>query len=388
MDIKYEDLKRIGDRFEFTTTLEKNTDIFKLPDLPYCIGDTRYSRIQLEKSNFATDYVSPGTRIEGTSGLFKDVRGFQLSLTDLEKKLNTKIEVTSGGLYSSMTDIKNSLSGELLTTASILATSFKNSDTKIRNDFTITANQINSRITGVDGKYSLLERRLEGLYSEVYDSNGSSKLTQLSDLVEARVKKDELDSLIRLSGDNIWLAISNRVEDATSLSGKGKEIVSEINLTKDSVKISGKFVHITGQTKIDSAVIDSTMIKSVSASKLTAGTINANDVNIINLNANKIVGLDSTFIRTLWNSISGGNIEITGDALKTKSSLGYYAEMSGGRFELWNERGQKLGMLGTQKDIDEPFHRYLSVGIEHDKGFSISKMKTADANAYTRILTI
>ena len=39
------------------------------------------------------------------------------------------------------------------------------------------------------------------------------------------------------------------------------------------------------------------MIESVLADKITTGTLNAANVNIINLNANKIVGLDATFLR-------------------------------------------------------------------------------------------
>ena len=62
-------------------------------------------------------------------------------------------------------------------------------------------------------------------------------------------------------------------------------------------RLSGKLTHITGETLIDNASIKSAAIENIRADQITAGTLNAASVNIINLNANKIVGLDATFLR-------------------------------------------------------------------------------------------
>lgn len=76
------------------------------------------------------------------------------------------------------------------------------------------------------------------------------------------------------------------------------DLISGLNLGANGHnRLDGKLTHITGETLIDNAVIKSAMIESVLADKITTGTLNAASVNIINLNANKIVGLDATFLR-------------------------------------------------------------------------------------------
>lgn len=65
-------------------------------------------------------------------------------------------------------------------------------------------------------------------------------------------------------------------------------VISQINISPESILIAGQKVHITGQTSIDNAVIKDAMIADVKADKITAGTLNAANVNVINLNANNI----------------------------------------------------------------------------------------------------
>lgn len=55
----------------------------------------------------------------------------------------------------------------------------------------------------------------------------------------------------------------------------GKEIISRINLTPETVSISGKYVHITGDTVFDNGVIVSKYIgdKAVVGTKIADGSI-------------------------------------------------------------------------------------------------------------------
>lgn len=76
-------------------------------------------------------------------------------------------------------------------------------------------------------------------------------------------------------------------------------VLNQLNLNRDgSVKIDGKLVQITGTTYIQDGVITSAKIANLDATKITTGTLNAANVNIVNLNANKLVGLDANFIRS------------------------------------------------------------------------------------------
>ncbi|KXT79562.1 Phage hyaluronidase [Streptococcus oralis] len=76
------------------------------------------------------------------------------------------------------------------------------------------------------------------------------------------------------------------------------DLISGLNLGANGHnRLSGKLTHITGETLIDNASIKSAAIASIRADQITTGTLNAASVNIINLNANKLVGLDATFLR-------------------------------------------------------------------------------------------
>ena len=75
-------------------------------------------------------------------------------------------------------------------------------------------------------------------------------------------------------------------------------LVSGLNLGANGHnRLDGKLTHITGETLIDNASIKSAAIASIRADQITTGTLNAASVNIINLNVNKLVGLDATFLR-------------------------------------------------------------------------------------------
>lgn len=109
-----------------------------------------------------------------------------------------------------------------------------------------------------------------------------SQITQLSNDINLRVEKDK--------------------------------VVNQINISPEGILIDGKKVHITGQTRIDNAVIKDAMIADIKADKITAGTLNAANVNVINLNANNIT----------TGTIKGANLSMnlnTGEVLFQKGAI-------------------------------------------------------------------
>lgn len=67
------------------------------------------------------------------------------------------------------------------------------------------------------------------------------------------------------------------------------DVLNSINVLADGTnRIDGRLTHITGQTKIDNAVIKDGMIANLNADKITGGTIDASQVNVININANNV----------------------------------------------------------------------------------------------------
>lgn len=80
---------------------------------------------------------------------------------------------------------------------------------------------------------------------------------------------------------------------------KAGDVLGQINLNPDgSVRINEGLISVGTKTYIQDGVITSAKIASLDAGKITTGTLDAANVNIINLNANKVVGLDADFIKS------------------------------------------------------------------------------------------
>ena len=67
------------------------------------------------------------------------------------------------------------------------------------------------------------------------------------------------------------------------------DVLNSINVLADgNNRIDGRLTHITGQTKIDNAVIKDGMIANLNADKITGGTIDASKINVIHIDASQI----------------------------------------------------------------------------------------------------
>ncbi|MFS9318123.1 phage tail spike protein [Streptococcus parasanguinis] len=83
------------------------------------------------------------------------------------------------------------------------------------------------------------------------------------------------------------------------------DVLNSINVLADGTNlIDGRLTHITGQTKIDNAVIKDGMIANLNADKITGGTIDASQVNVINVNAGNVLAGTLTGM-----TVRGGRIE-------------------------------------------------------------------------------
>ena len=81
------------------------------------------------------------------------------------------------------------------------------------------------------------------------------------------------------------LAGSYSIRNLTSAS----DVLNSINVLADgNNRIDGRLTHITGQTKIDEAVIDGASIKSLSASKLSGGEADFAKMNVVNFDAKNV----------------------------------------------------------------------------------------------------
>lgn len=98
------------------------------------------------------------------------------------------------------------------------------------------------------------------------------------------------------------------------------DVLNSINvLANGTNRIDGRLTHITGQTKIDNAVIKDGMIANLSADKLTAGTIDASQVNVINVNASNVLAGTLTGM-----TVRGGRIEALNGNMNIDLQKGQY----------------------------------------------------------------
>ena len=104
-----------------------------------------------------------------------------------------------------------------------------------------------------------------------------------------------------------------------NLNGNG-DVLNSINvLANGTNRIDGRLTHITGQTKIDNAVIKDGMIANLSADKLTAGTIDASQINVINVNASNVLAGTLTGM-----TVRGGRIEALNGKMNIDLQNGQY----------------------------------------------------------------
>ena len=89
------------------------------------------------------------------------------------------------------------------------------------------------------------------------------------------------------------------------------DVLNSINVLADGTnRIDGRLTHITGQTKIDNAVIKDGMIANLNADKITGGTIDASQINVINVNAGNVLAGTLTGM-----TVRGGRIEGLNDKM-------------------------------------------------------------------------
>lgn len=157
------------------------------------------------------------------------------------------------------------------------------------------------------------------------------------------------------------------------------DVLNSINVLADGTnRIDGRLTHITGQTKIDNAVIKDGMIASLTADKITGGTIDANQVNLINVNASninagvlqglvfrggRIESLDGTLAMDLNNKkirLNGDNVGIV------REFNGYPIQFI--RYEANIENGQKHAktIIGSNRNGTEQWNSTTFAGIVID----------------------
>lgn len=266
----------------------------------YITGESSSDVIDTNNSSYAY-YGSPG--IYSVRATYIDLIGEGYSSTEYMATIEATfdpawISEESIGLKNIDDTLKSSLKDAQTAISGINEeiTGLKQTDSELSNVIKQTKTDMESDISKVDQKADSISATVQKNKTE--SDAAITNITQKADSISTTVQnqKKEIDgtisglsSRIRQNANSITNIVTEleKSPDKSSYSAitqllnginlrvKKEEIINQINMTPSGTTIDGKYLHITGTTKIDNDVIVGGMIKagSVTADKLSAGTI-------------------------------------------------------------------------------------------------------------------
>ncbi|MEE6670031.1 gp58-like family protein [Limosilactobacillus fermentum] len=228
-----------------------------------------------------------------------------------------------------------------------------------------TANSWNANLTSVSNgltqSYSNLHATVDGIQAQVYNSDGSSKITQLSNLIATKVSQGDYNSQItQLKNDiNLRVAKGDVISQINQEAG-GNTLIQVSNGKKSLILDAGNTI-ITGKAWIPSAAIadltaDQVQAGTLSGSKVHAGDNSGNAIDMGALSTN-YVGFhayanngDNTFIDL--NGIHNYGASYDTRIQQGKITTNYLAVNGGGMIDFRNSDGTGMVADGSTLTFD------------------------------------
>ncbi|VHF32726.1 gp58-like family protein [Streptococcus pyogenes] len=264
------------------------------------------------KATMANDKIGLQAEIKASA------QGLSQKYDDKLKQLSAKITTTSSGTTEAYENKLKGLRAEFTRSNQGMRTELESKISGLQSTQQATASQILQEIKDRQGAVSRVQQDLNSYQRRLQDAEGnynslketvagyerrisnqdntiSSNFTQLKSLINQSVTLEKIQSLLRLSGDSIMLAIKDKIPQSKM---SGSDIISAINLNSYGVTIAGKHIALDGNTTVNGTFTTkiAEAIK-IRADQIIAGTLDASKARIINLNASSIVGLDANFIK-------------------------------------------------------------------------------------------
>lgn len=215
----------------------------------------------------------------------------------------------------------------------------------------------------------------------------ATQITIISNHTIGWVLWDDISIIDVTAQENAQSQITQLSTDINLRVTKG-EVMSQINIEAGRTLISSNKLYLDANTVTfsGSAFIPSAAISSLSADKITTGSLNAANVNIINLNVSSIVGLNSAFIQSNWNSATGGNVQATGDGLTARNaSSTFYTRLTSGLIYFGDDLNTTVGSMGSMVREGSNTIRGVGIYVENNKEFGVAKRWSA-SGAYEYIM--
>ncbi len=267
-------------------------------------------------------------------------------------------------------------------------------------------NAINQGITDINNARKEIDKKIGGLQTSLTSMNGiiDAKVQDAKDTAESRLTAtaNAINSTVSNNFNNLQTSIT-QVANSIEVKVKagvdkltGQEIVSRINLAPDTVSISGKYIHITGQTVFDNGVIvakhigDKAIVgtkiadDAITTGKLVANAITGDKIAANAITSDKIKTGEITAEKIATGTITGDRLKagtITGDKIVTGS-------ISGDKIAANTISGDKIqaGSISTNKiQAGAITGDKLSVQTLSSITARIGELKTANTGARTVI---
>ncbi|MBK5497408.1 gp58-like family protein [Peribacillus sp. TH14] len=130
-------------------------------------------------------------------------------ITQTANELMSKIEATDGKV------------SEVTQTASSLGSRLTSAEGNI-SAVTQTANSLGSRLTSAEGKVSTVTQTADGLQTAVFNKDGSSKITQLADVIDSKISK--------VDADGKYATQSQLTQTSTSLQSTITQTINDLEI--------------------------------------------------------------------------------------------------------------------------------------------------------------
>ncbi len=143
------------------------------------------------------------------------------------------------------------------------------------------AGETGARVTGLESSVSQAQHRADTAYETAQQVQTSSEV-RFTELTNA---------------DNSLASSLSMMASDLNLRVRSGEIISQINISPETILIDGERIHITGQTSIDDAAITDAKIANLSAAKITTGTLAAARIAAGSITSDKLTIADG-FIKT------------------------------------------------------------------------------------------
>lgn len=144
-----------------------------------------------------------------------------------------------------------------------------------------TSDSLNANITSIKSdltqSYTNLSASVDSIKADVYNSDGSSKITQLSNLISIKVSQDDYNSQITQLNNNINLRVSKGDVISQINQEAGGNTLIQVSNGKGSLVLDADNTVITGKAWIPVAAIADLTADQIQAGTLTGSTVHLGD---------------------------------------------------------------------------------------------------------------